>query len=161
MSPVLTRYSERSAPVGKSRFGSEASWTVWLCAAGNLVAGLEATISPCGAQPAMPRQPRTRTAAPKKVALRSDTKIPRDPIPERFPIAFVNLRLSNGRFRNGGGGVIADNRLRSNLNEVERLLFPNERDQGAQRLRHPRRPPNRAVSVRRHDMDQAFAQHPE
>src|ERR1700722_18091582 len=103
MSSGLIRYSARSTPVGKSRFGVEASWTVWICAVGDLVTGLEATTSPCGAQPPMPRQPRARTAALNKVALRSDMKIPRESTPESFPFVFINLRLSNGRFGNGGG----------------------------------------------------------
>src|ERR1700722_8448490 len=162
MSSGLIRYSARSTPVGKSRFGVEASWTVWICAVGHLVTGRDATTSPCGAQPPMPRQPRARTAALNKVALRSvNTKIPRDSIPESFPIAFINFRHSERRFGNGGGRVIVDDRLRSNLNEVERLLLPDQRDQGAQRFGHPRRPSNRAVSVGRHDLDQAFAQHPQ
>src|SRR5271156_6427586 len=142
MSSILIRYSARSTPVGKSGFAAEASWTVWIWAAGALVAGLDASTPSCGAQPAIPRQPRTRIAARKKVALCSDTKIPRDSIPESFPIAFINSRLSERRFGNGGGGVIVYDRLRSNLNEVERLLLSDRRDQGAERFGHPRRPSN-------------------
>src|ERR1700677_4098855 len=118
MSSVLIRYSARPTPVGNSALGDDAS-TPCVCAVIFLLAGLEATTPPCGAQPPKATQPRATAAVLKKpLSSLVHTEVPRYSIPERFPIVFVDLRFRIQSLGDSGRALITENRVRSNLQEV-------------------------------------------